>query len=98
METPKLAKPHVYVHAGTYKQFTDYQQQNVDYQCNLLHDGTSIRGRTPGQIVRIGTFRDKWNDQEIEESIAIYEEEWNRQSNPSTQQEGDDNTIMDYGV
>ena len=79
----------VYVHAGTFVQFQEYQRQNPEYNCIYLVDENTIRGRCAGKVVRIGNFRDKWNDQAIEESIQRHLDKYQASQNQSD---------IDYGI
>jgi hypothetical protein len=88
----------VYIHAGTNVQFADYQRINSDYTCVMIIGSETLRARTPGQIVRIGTYKDKWNHQDIEEGIARAEQLWGVTVDLPPEKEGDDKDIYDYGV
>ena len=97
MESQQL-KGNVYVHSGTFAEFIQYQKQNRDYNCVCIVDDTSLRGRSSGQVVRVGTYRDKWNHQAIEESIMMQEHIWSLEDAPSVESDDNNKDIMDYGV
>lgn len=87
----------VYVHAGTAVQFHRYQRENSGFDCHMIVDGYTLRGRALGKIVRVGTYIEKWNHQDIEESILRAEAEWNALDVPEITSE-EDKDIMNYGV
>jgi hypothetical protein len=92
-----MKKSYLYVHAGTLQQFQEYERQQVDgVECIQILDGETLRGRTQGLVVRIGTHYEKWNAQEIEESIAIHEDLWSKSSSSSPQDDEQGN--LDYGI
>lgn len=94
-----MKNTYVYIHSGTVQQFNDYQKQNPHYNCVLILDSNTLRARTPGVIIRIGTHYDKWNAQEIEESIATHEQLWQHQlANNTVAVDDDDQKILDYGI
>ncbi len=66
----------LYVLCNRMHEFREVQRMYSYMNCIYLHDGNSIRGRCRGDILRYGTYAEKWNYQEIEESIDIAERVW----------------------
>jgi len=99
MESPKLVREKLYVHAGTFAEFQRYAKANIDYDCEYIVDDNTLRGKQPGRVIRIDTYQEKWNDQAIEESIQTALEQWeaNAPQGPiQTNEDGEDMTS--YGV
>jgi len=90
-------KEYVYVHAGTNVEFADYQKQHLEYHCVLIQSSETLRARTPGKIARTGTYRTKWNHQDIEEGIDRVEHKWGLKEELPPTKEGDEG-IYDYGI
>lgn len=91
-------KPYIYVHCFDSNEFHEYQTANPAYNCVYLIDGNSIRGRVEGKVVRLDRSQFKWNDQEIEESIAIQEAVWNKESPNHSKSESETEEDFSYGV
>jgi len=83
-------KPFLYIHCADSQEFLDEQQRYPDYQCIRIMDSITLRGRTPGKIKITERAHEKWNHQEILESIALHEELWD------VKQQND--TELDYGI
>jgi hypothetical protein len=89
----------IYVHCGTYDEFKDFERENSDYECIYITDGITLRGRYPGKVIRVGTYYNKWNDQEIEESIAIHEDLWKDHEKAESEEiSKDSKDMLGYGV
>lgn len=84
------SKPFMYVHCATHREFLEVEKSHPDYQCIRIMDSFTLRGRTPGVIKITERAHEKWNHQEILESIVLHEEKWNlKQQNE---------TDLDYGI
>lgn len=86
-------KPTVYVFCYDNSEFLKYQSENIHYNCVMLVDGSTLRGREPGKIVRIGRHMERWNYVDIAESIQRYESQWQ-----SKQDEYTNEDEIDYGI
>lgn len=99
MESQQSNKPILYVVAGTNPEFMRYSQDHQDFNCIMISDGESLRGRGPGKVVRIGTYDERWNIQDIEEQIERQEAIWNTENDHTPDLgEDDDKEIYDYGI
>ena len=87
----------LYIAAGTEKEFLDYQKEHLEEECYRIIDSNTLRGRQVGRIIRIGTYNDLWNIQEIEESIDTHEQLWNTQIVTDQIDENDEN-LLSYGI
>lgn len=91
----------IYVHCGRFSEFQDFQKRHPEYVCIMIHDGNTLRGRTPGEIRLEGTYYEKWNDHEIQESIDYYRERWEKELIKQELNSSDDKSDQDmdsYGV
>lgn len=68
----------IYVTSGDYQQFRNYVKERVQEGITFMYieDEYFLRGRTPGDIVEVGTYRDRWDAHGIEESISVYRKLW----------------------
>lgn len=91
MSEPKTI---VYVFCFDNNDYFQYQKQNPQHECIMLVDGTVLRGRSKAPIVKIGRYDERWNAQDIMESInrAIYI--WDGDQGEIEQNEQD----IEYGV
>ena len=95
MESKKI----LYIHCGSLTEFQQYQKQHIEYECIYILDGVTLRGRYPEEIICVGTHKEKWNDQEIMESIDLHEDMWKQSVEvQKVQGEMPDENILDYGI
>ena len=85
-------KPYIYVVAGGNSEFLQYQKKHPKNICIHLYGGEVLRGRTPGKVIKIGTYSELWNIQDIEESIERETKEW---TDPDLKKDMED---IDYGA
>lgn len=88
---------YVYIHCLTHHEFNEYiKSLPPTHKGVRILDGNTLRGRVSGLVVRYGRHYEKWNAQEIEESIAIHEELWQKESTSNLSEQ--DKKILDYGI
>jgi len=59
MGTPKDKIRYIYVVAGNSREYLNYVKECKEGICVMLVDGTVLRGRVHGKIIRIGTYHDR---------------------------------------
>ena len=87
----------LYIVAGTLRQFLDEKRNHHDKTCIRVIDGVTLRGRVPGKIIWVGTYRELWNEQEIAESVALHESMW-REDLEAKEFDLDQDNMLEYGV
>lgn len=66
----------LYVDAGNWTEFLQFQKTTTQYECIYIADETFLRGKSPGLIKRIGSFERRWNYVAISEMIERAYDDW----------------------
>ena len=98
-----MEKPIIYIDAGDWKEFLDYKEAHPEQNCIYIADETFLRGKTPGRIKEIGTFKNRWNHIAISEMIDRAKIEWEDffktiEIEEDMEQKGLTDKDMQYGV
>lgn len=95
MESQSLSnKEDVLVVVETNMDFIRYQQENPSYNCIMVTDGIIFRGREYCKIAYVGDYMQRWNWQDIAESIERFEEQ---HANKLDMPDSLDEQQIDYG-
>lgn len=99
MESQQSNKP-IYVNAGNASEFFQYKRENSDRIVYMIVDDTTLRGKQPGDIVRIGSYDDRWNHIAIEESIERERAIWDTYQVKQVIEDadGEKKDVYGYGV
>jgi hypothetical protein len=67
---------YVYVVCENSMEFLEYVKKNDGAEFIHVVDGTTLRERVAGEIVKIGNYQNRWNYQDIAESIERAYQVW----------------------
>lgn len=85
----------VYVFCGNLKEFLQFQSDYPNLKCEYIVDNETIRGRTPGIILRRGTWYGHPFGPLIEQQIDCQRQEWATALSELNSETGED---ISYGV
>ncbi len=81
MESQGLKKInlHKFVFCRNYSEFLEYKSKFPENSCEYIVDSNTLRGRDLGEIIRFGSYEERWDYIAIEEEIERAEERWEKQ-------------------
>lgn len=98
MNKKQIKKVIVYVLAGTFHEYNEYLSSQADLERSeyiYLVDSNTICEKPEGEIVRIGTYIDRWDFISLEESIEREQINWEKKKEKS---KDDLDPELEYGI